>query len=187
MASTKDSSTPNTIGERIAKKRRERGLSQQQLADMNGVTRSLIGQIEGNQSKPSIEFMTKMVSITGTTYEYIIEGRPERPFDVADTLELNRLYTQIVWIIELREKAFGKSPGHEEYLDVLVKRIEPYGVKSETSPIETQTQLQSMLPKLIKAMRADFDELFHRYFLDMNYSRIVDTVFNPPKNVISLV
>lgn len=66
-----------TIGKRIALIRKRNKFSQQELALKLGVSRSLIGLIETNKSKPSHVFLKKFVSITNTTYSFLIEGKSD--------------------------------------------------------------------------------------------------------------
>ncbi len=65
-----------TIGKRIQQKRKSSGLSQQALANKLKVSRSLIGQIETDKSKPSLEHLSQIIHILDTDYQYLIEGDP---------------------------------------------------------------------------------------------------------------
>lgn len=64
-----------TIGKRIAYTRNISNYSQQYIADKTGVSRSLIGQIETDGTKPNYEFLRKFIKVTNTTYSFLIEGK----------------------------------------------------------------------------------------------------------------
>ena len=63
------------IGRRIAKKRKQSGLTQEKLARLTEVSRSLIGQIELGNVNPTLEFLKKFIRICNTNYYFLIEGR----------------------------------------------------------------------------------------------------------------
>jgi transcriptional regulator with XRE-family HTH domain/phage repressor protein C with HTH and peptisase S24 domain len=64
-----------TIGSRICKVRKERNLTQQAFADILGVSRGIVTQIEGDRIKPTLEILTKIVNYTNISYEYFLEGK----------------------------------------------------------------------------------------------------------------
>lgn len=64
-----------TIGGRIARLRKKQKLTQKTLAEQTKVSRSLIGQIEANNVKPTLEFLKKFIRICNTSYEAVIEGK----------------------------------------------------------------------------------------------------------------
>ena len=63
------------IGRRIAKKRKQSELTQEKLARLTEVSRSLIGQIELGNVNPTLEFLKKFIRICNTNYYFLIEGR----------------------------------------------------------------------------------------------------------------
>lgn len=64
-----------TIADRIALKRKEMKLTQQQVADYMGVTRSLVGQVETGAVNPNLQFLEKFTRMASCTYDYLIEGK----------------------------------------------------------------------------------------------------------------
>lgn len=78
-----------TIGKRIALIRKRNKFSQQELARILGVSRSLIGLIETDKSKPNYVFLKKIVSITNTTYNFLIEGESDISRSQASSENLN--------------------------------------------------------------------------------------------------
>ncbi|SFB72048.1 DNA-binding transcriptional regulator, XRE-family HTH domain [Flexibacter flexilis DSM 6793] len=71
-----------TIGKRIQEQRKIIGLSQQELAQKTGTSRSLVAQIETDKTNPNLEFLTEIVKIFNTTFEYLITGQQQRPVNV---------------------------------------------------------------------------------------------------------
>jgi len=80
----------STIGKRIAYTRKVSKYSQQYIADKTGVSRSLIGQIETDGSKPNYEFLRKFTKVTNTTYSFLIEGKTNV---ASSTTEYKDLFT----------------------------------------------------------------------------------------------
>jgi transcriptional regulator with XRE-family HTH domain len=64
-----------TIGQRIKAIRKEKQLTQQAVADATSVSRSAVAQIEQDTFGPGWEFIRDFVSLTNTTYEYIMDGK----------------------------------------------------------------------------------------------------------------
>ena len=131
-----------TIGQRIAEKRKEAGLTQQQIAlKIGNVSRSLVGQIEKDLSKPSLDFLVSFVSITNTSLDYIITGldspssKASRDTDhhhhSAPTSVYVRLTTQIAPLVDMVVK-----------MSVVVKTIREGKV---SSPAVTDQQLLEVL------------------------------------------
>lgn len=66
-----------TLGERIKEIRESLGLTQEDLAKRLKIkTGSTIAQYEANRSKPSLEILTKIADICGTTTDYLL-GRTD--------------------------------------------------------------------------------------------------------------
>lgn len=83
------------IGRRIAKKRKQAGLTQEKLAKLTSVSRSLIGQIELGNVNPTLEFLKKFIRICDTNYYFLIEGR-EIENDEYQFLGTNELMNKLV-------------------------------------------------------------------------------------------
>lgn len=64
-----------TIGARIGRMRRAQHLTQKELGEKTGVSRSLIGQIEAGNVKPTLEFLYKFIRICDSTYDFVLEGK----------------------------------------------------------------------------------------------------------------
>ena len=58
-----------SIGQNIQKTRKERGLSQQVLGEMLGVSGSMIGQYENNRRNPKFETLKKIANALGIAFE----------------------------------------------------------------------------------------------------------------------
>lgn len=62
------------IADRILCLRKEKGISQEELADIVGVSRQAVSKWESNQSVPDIERVIKMSEYFGVTTDYILRG-----------------------------------------------------------------------------------------------------------------
>ena len=86
-----------TIGDRISMLRRSRDLSQEELAEMCGVSRQAVSKWESEQSVPEVDKIITLSDVFSVTTDYILRGieplgeRPERknypakPFNIIAT------------------------------------------------------------------------------------------------------
>lgn len=56
-----------SIGQKIKEARKRRGLTQAQLADAAQISRSYLGDLEGDRYNPSVDTLQKIASALGTT------------------------------------------------------------------------------------------------------------------------
>ena len=71
------------FGQRIAKLRTERGMSQQQLAQMLGVKRSVISYYESGDRLPSFDVLIMLSKVFSVTTDYLLKGQDKtRGLDV---------------------------------------------------------------------------------------------------------
>jgi transcriptional regulator with XRE-family HTH domain len=66
-----------TTGSRVAEYRKIKDLSQQELADILGVSRGYIGDIERDRSDPSSNFLTLFASKLNVSADWILTGEGE--------------------------------------------------------------------------------------------------------------
>lgn len=96
------------LGERLAKLRKAKGLSQEQLADELYLTRQTISKWELNQSTPDIDYLAKLSVYFGVTTDYLIKGEEqsdnaatisESDGDRSDVLQSNKkLYSRLFYL-----------------------------------------------------------------------------------------
>jgi transcriptional regulator with XRE-family HTH domain len=72
------------IGARLREEREGRRLSQRELARRLGVSASLISQIEGGQSKPSVKTLYAMVTELGVSVDHLFHGHHHAGLDAVD-------------------------------------------------------------------------------------------------------
>ena len=60
------------IGERIIQLRKQKNLSQQELADKIGASRTIIGNYERNANTPSIEVLLKLAKVFDVSVDFLI-------------------------------------------------------------------------------------------------------------------
>lgn len=74
-----------TFGQRIKTYRQQKGLSQEKVAQLVGVSRQAVGKWEADQSAPSTENLLKLAEILGCTVEALL-SEEEQTVSPADEL-----------------------------------------------------------------------------------------------------
>jgi transcriptional regulator with XRE-family HTH domain len=89
--------TPSDIGTRIRTARRDRGLTQDELADQVGVSRSAVAQWETGRTGQVTGNLSRIASVLEVNVEYLMYGddkRAAREVRQGDELALLRLYRE---------------------------------------------------------------------------------------------
>ena len=68
-----------TIGERIAHLRKEKGLTQEELAQHMGISPQAVSKWENDQTCPDISALPKLARLFGITVDELLEGKRETP------------------------------------------------------------------------------------------------------------
>lgn len=90
-------STPHDIGSRIRATRKDRGLTQDELADKVGVSRSAVAQWETGRTGQITGNLSRIAGVLEVNVEYLMYGDDKRaPGEVrqGDELALLRLYRE---------------------------------------------------------------------------------------------
>ena len=66
-----------TFGEQLKNHRKEKGLSQEELANLLYVTRQSVSQWENDKTMPSVDLLVKLSEIFDTTVDALL-GKPEK-------------------------------------------------------------------------------------------------------------
>ena len=69
----------NTLGDRIASLRRERGLKQDELAEMLGVSPQAVSKWENDVSCPDIMMLSPLAEKLGVTVDELLNGKKNEP------------------------------------------------------------------------------------------------------------
>ena len=70
-----EANTPDTLGGRIARLRKEKGMTQLELADRMGVTDKAVSKWERDVSCPDIASMPRLAEVLGATVDELMQGR----------------------------------------------------------------------------------------------------------------
>lgn len=65
---------PKETGKRIQLLRKQKGLSQEELADKLNVISNTVAKIECDLRRPSVDFIVDLVNFFDTTVDYIVLG-----------------------------------------------------------------------------------------------------------------
>ena len=68
-----------TIGKRIALLRKEKGMTQEDLANTMGVSPQAVSKWENDQTCPDISALPKLSKLLGVTVDELLEGKQELP------------------------------------------------------------------------------------------------------------
>ena len=68
-----------TIGKRIAALRKEKGLTQEELATHMGVSPQAVSKWENDQTCPDISALPRLARLLGVTVDELLEGKEETP------------------------------------------------------------------------------------------------------------
>lgn len=92
-----DMSDPRDIGERIRRARQERGLTQDQLAEEVGVSRSAVAQWETGRAGQLTGNLARIADVLGVGLEHLTHGRNKRAGGqpgTGDEMAVLRLYRE---------------------------------------------------------------------------------------------
>ena len=99
------------IGPRIAALRRERGLSQSELAQRIQVSPSALGMYEQGRREPSAETMVALAECLGVTTDFLLTGRVAGPAeaDALSSLILSRVTTADRCLEDRKDRPFSRE------------------------------------------------------------------------------
>ncbi len=128
-----------SIGERIAELRKERSLSQGQLADMLEISRQAVSKWENDQSSPDSIKLIQLAEILDTDIEYLTTGRRSygrRPPVVIKTVETVEKVVEkpVVQVVEKVVETVVEKPVVQFVEKPVVKKV--YRTKRVRNPME---------------------------------------------------
>lgn len=94
---------PKETGKRIQFLRKQKGLSQEELADKLNVSSNTVAKIECGLRRPSVDFIVDLVNFFDTTVDYIVLGEKIEKEEDYDLL-IQEIDDAIGQLLELKEK-----------------------------------------------------------------------------------
>lgn len=85
-----------SIGEKIVEARRENNLTQEQLAELLGVTRQSISRWEQNQAFPEMEKIIRLSDILGVSCDYLLKENVTKKDCNVDSEEKSFMQTRLL-------------------------------------------------------------------------------------------
>ncbi|HEY0248712.1 MAG TPA: helix-turn-helix transcriptional regulator [Gryllotalpicola sp.] len=70
---------PGAFGEQLRQARLERGITQEELANLTGMHSSNVGRIERGAANPSLSTMARLAHALGTDLGELLRGVPRSP------------------------------------------------------------------------------------------------------------
>ena len=90
-----------SIAERLQELRKQSGYSQEQVAEMLGLSRQAISKWESGQGKPEIDNIVKLTEIYNVSADYILLGAEKISVPVPEKKELSHEYKKAIGIIAI--------------------------------------------------------------------------------------
>ena len=90
-----------SIAERLQELRKQSGYSQEQVAEMLGLSRQAISKWESGQGKPEIDSIIKLTEIYHVSADYILLGTEKVSVPVPEKKELSHEYKKAIGIIAI--------------------------------------------------------------------------------------
>ncbi|GFI22005.1 HTH-type transcriptional regulator ImmR [Lachnospiraceae bacterium] len=89
------------ISERLQELRKKEGYSQEQVAEMLGLSRQAISKWESGQGKPEIDNIIKLTEIYHVSADYILLGTEKISVPAPEKKELSHEYKKAIGIIAI--------------------------------------------------------------------------------------
>ena len=105
---------PKETGKRIQLLRKQKVLSQEELADKLNVSSNTVAKIECGLRRPSVDFIVDLVNVFDTTVDYIVLGEEiekERDYDFL----IREIDDAIGQLLELKEKLLKEKNEKMKY------------------------------------------------------------------------
>lgn len=90
-----------SIAERLQELRKQSGYSQEQVAEMLGLSRQAISKWESGQGKPEIDNIVKLTEIYNVSADYILLGTEKVSVTVSEKKEVSHEYKKAIGIIAI--------------------------------------------------------------------------------------
>lgn len=90
-----------SIAERLQELRKQAGYSQEQVAEIMGLSRQAISKWESGQGKPEIDNIVKLTEIYDVSADYILFGTEKVSVPVPEKKELSHEYKKAIGIIAI--------------------------------------------------------------------------------------
>ena len=129
------------IGERIAKKRIEKGLSQEELAARVNSSQGLIAKIETGNRKIQVDLLADIAEVLSTDCDYLLRGIPSKYLTAAESTGLSESA-----LTKLREYNCGGSWGEN-----IIEAIEA---------LLSSKQGENILMEIYKYLEYDFSQFY---------------------------
>lgn len=109
-----------TLNERIKQLRKDKGLTQSQLADQLGVTDKAVSKWEVGEANPDISLLVKISQVFNVTIDYLLTGKVEETISLDDMDAAKRA----LYLIKKDDATNFEKYGYTKTVDVFA---EPYG------------------------------------------------------------
>ena len=112
------------VGDRIARKRKEAGLSQESLAELTKSSRVLIAKIEEGERRIKADLLVQVAEALNTNTDYLLRGVDTENLDCAADLGLEN--DTIAMLKSYPGGKFGRMVGTHQAINYFLSRPEGY-------------------------------------------------------------
>lgn len=148
----------NTIGKRIAKLRRNKGLTQVQLAERLNISDKAVSKWEASKGDPSVEMLCALSKMFNCSLDYLICGIQPCASEQQNEVKTQSLFEKDTVAQELFEKMFYKTECCNEkieYIELLdIANIRPLKLDGDTLILTIKTKNAKDFVE--KAYKSDF-------------------------------
>ena len=88
--------------QRLYRLRKERGISQEELADIVGVSRQAVQKWESGASQPNMDNLVAISTYFGVTLDYLLKGTQPPP--AGDPPQTQTVYIPVGWHYEYKSR-----------------------------------------------------------------------------------
>lgn len=129
----------SSAGKRVSIYRKSTGMPQQKFADLIGVSRSYLGDIEAERSEPSFNFLTAIVENTDVNSDWILTGKGAMRRQESNETANETLDREAMKLLEM----LNALPPAEKRDALMV-------LESKLSAIEQKKQLEALMKEVVE-------------------------------------
>ena len=156
----------DTLNERIKQLRKEKGLTQSQLADLLGVTDKAVSKWEVGETNPDISLLPKISEIFNVTLDYLLVGKKEENLSLDDMDATKRFHYLIKKDdVDSFSKYYYGGVGKENSLFSGVEKFDKYNFKM----INSKSWMEIINENSNKILSYAFDLFLKENNADLGY------------------
>lgn len=114
-----------TVGDRIREVREHRRLTQDRLAEVTGISKGFLSDVENNKRNVSSEYLLRIANTLGASVDYLLKGeaataetKPQAPVVIPPNLseaahQLNLAYSETIELLNAHDSVVARRSNKE--------------------------------------------------------------------------